>query len=314
MKSFRRFALWALIAAYILIFVGGLVRVSGAGLGCPDWPTCFGRWIPPTSVSQLPPDIDPASFNFTLAWMEYINRLIGIVVGLLITIMTISAIKNFRKTPRIIIPSIITFLLVAYQVWQGGQVVTSQLQPFIVSIHMVVALIIVGLLVYINQQTYYIAHPDADAMVIFPAKSGAWVHALWIALVFQIILGTHVRSVLVPEQGPIQTASLGLGGPLAAIDFLHPLLGLIIAIYTWLFGLSLLKRGQNLSGLLKKFTVAMMILMLIQIIVGGVLITTGVPGFVQIFHLWIASFYIGILIYIHSAYNKTRRLANAKAQ
>jgi heme A synthase len=123
-----------------------------------------------------------------------------------------------------------------------------------------------------------------------------------------------VRSILVPEQGPIQTASLGLAGPLAAIDFLHPLLGLIIAIYTWLFGFSLLKRGNNLSGLIKKFTVAMMILMLAQLIAGAVLITTGIPGLIQIFHLWIASFYIGIMIYIHSAYNKTRRLANAKAQ
>ena len=313
MKNFRRFALLSLIAAYILIFVGGLVRVSGAGLGCPDWPTCFGRWIPPTSVSQLPPDIDPASFNFTLAWLEYINRLIGIVVGLFITITAILAIKNFLKKPKILIPSIITFLLVAYQGWQGGQVVTSQLAPFIVSIHLVLALIIVGLLVYINRQAHYLEHPDTDMAMVFPSKSGAWMNALWLALIFEIILGTHLRSILVPEQGPTATASLGLPGPLVTIDFLHPLIGLIIALYTWLFGYSLLKRGQNLPGSIKKSAVAMMILMLVQIVAGVILIMTGAPGLIQILHLWIASFYIGILIFVHSTYNRYRKLVDAKA-
>jgi len=91
MKYFSRFSTLTTLLTYILIFVGGLVRVSGAGMGCPDWPKCFGRWIPPTSLDQLPTDIDPAQFNIVLAWIEYSNRLVGVVIGLMITATLILA-------------------------------------------------------------------------------------------------------------------------------------------------------------------------------------------------------------------------------
>jgi len=100
MKNFRRFAFAATVATFFVIFAGGLVRVTGAGLGCPDWPTCFGRWFPPTDISQLPPDIDPTQFNFALAWIEYINRLAGVVLGVLIAVTAIWALIKFRTFCR----------------------------------------------------------------------------------------------------------------------------------------------------------------------------------------------------------------------
>src|SRR6185436_11022631 len=84
LTSFQRLALWTTTTTYFLILVGGLVRASGAGLGCPDWPRCFGSWIPPASAADLPPQFDPALFNSTLMWTEYLNRLLGVTVGFLI--------------------------------------------------------------------------------------------------------------------------------------------------------------------------------------------------------------------------------------
>jgi Uncharacterized protein required for cytochrome oxidase assembly len=96
-KLFFRSAIISTFLSYLLIFVGGLVRVSGSGLGCPDWPKCFGRWIPPTSIEQIPSHIDPTVFNIVLAWIEYGNRMLGIIVGLSITLMTVIALVYFRK-------------------------------------------------------------------------------------------------------------------------------------------------------------------------------------------------------------------------
>ena len=101
MKLFRTFSYLSTSLTYLLIFIGGMVRVSGAGMGCPDWPKCFDRWIPPTNISQLPDHIDPAKFNIVLAWIEYSNRLFGALVGLTITIALFLAIKYFSHRPTI---------------------------------------------------------------------------------------------------------------------------------------------------------------------------------------------------------------------
>ena len=100
MNKYFRFSILSIIVTYLLIFIGGLVRVSGAGMGCPDWPKCFGRWIPPTSLSQLPDYIDPEKFNLVLAWVEYLNRLSGAFVGFIILVSCVYAILHFKNNKR----------------------------------------------------------------------------------------------------------------------------------------------------------------------------------------------------------------------
>ena len=81
-----------MIMVFLVILAGGVVRMTQSGMGCPDWPTCFGMWIPPTDASQLPADFEKYlskqdidhSFNVYHTWIEYINRLLGAILGVFI--------------------------------------------------------------------------------------------------------------------------------------------------------------------------------------------------------------------------------------
>ena len=106
--------MWTTAITYFLILVGGLVRASGAGLGCPDWPRCFGGWIPPMSAADLPPQFDASQFNPTLMWTEYLNRLLGMTVGFLILATVVSAWRHHRREPRILWTAIAALLLTGF--------------------------------------------------------------------------------------------------------------------------------------------------------------------------------------------------------
>ncbi|MCF7805862.1 MAG: COX15/CtaA family protein [Candidatus Marinimicrobia bacterium] len=304
-RRFRRVAVTSTIATYLLIFVGGLVRVSGAGLGCPDWPKCFGRWIPPTDASQLPASIDPALFNFTLAWIEYINRLVGVVIGLLILATAILAIKIFRDQKKILYPSMAAALLVAYQGWQGSQVVASALEPFMITIHMVVAFVIVSLMIYVSQQAYYLENPDAEAQSKYPEGAHNWIAWLWSAAILQIILGTQVRSAIAHAANRFPLMSdFGLLNQSDPLNYIHGLLGVAVAGATWFVADRLRKGSENPSPLVGYGWKIMVILVSAQIVIGGILIGFGLPDLLQLYHLWTASLFVGVLLILFSALRK----------
>src|ERR687887_169782 len=125
LSSFQLLAVCTTASTYLLILAGGLVRASGAGLGCPDWPRCFGFWIPPLSAAELPPQFDPSLFNSTLMWTEYLNRLLGVTVGFLILATVVSAWRHHRREPRILCASVAALLLTGLQGWIGGRVVAN---------------------------------------------------------------------------------------------------------------------------------------------------------------------------------------------
>ena len=143
LKKFRALGLSTVLAVYVLILVGGAVRATGAGMGCPDWPTCFGRWIPPTSEQQLPADYQviyaergyaDTRFNVKKTWIEYINRLLGVSIGIFI-FLTMLASRHFRRIDPVVTGvSVLAFLAVAFQGWLGSRVVASNLQLSLIHI------------------------------------------------------------------------------------------------------------------------------------------------------------------------------------
>ncbi|MBZ0265481.1 COX15/CtaA family protein [bacterium] len=310
MKHLQRFAIISTLATYFLIFVGGLVRVSGAGLGCPDWPKCFGRWIPPTNISQLPADMDPSMFNFTLAWIEYTNRLVGMTVGLLILTTAILALVHARNILKIWLPSVIAALLVAYQGWQGGQVVATELEPIVVSAHMGIALIIVTLLVYIAQQSYYVRHPKVEAKAEYPAKIKGWLIAVWITSIVQIVLGTQLRSTIeiLSEGRPFAVDSSWVAN-LGIVNHTHQAIGVLLIGLGLHVGIKILLRSKNSTSLVFQSAIALVALMGLQAISAASLIMFGMPSIMRLVHLWIASGIIGVLLLLFSAVNQQRKFA-----
>jgi heme a synthase len=195
LNLYQKTAVTTVIATVFLIFVGGLVRASGAGLGCPDWPQCFGMWIPPTNVADLPPQYDANLFNPVHTWLEYINRLVGVLIGFLITLTFVISFKYRKKDPVVTVFSGLAFVLVLFQGWLGGQVVRSGLSAGMITIHMIVAMVILAVLLYASfraMNTRLTTTMSASTRRVLLWVSGG---ILFLTLA-QMILGTQVREAV----------------------------------------------------------------------------------------------------------------------
>lgn len=201
-QKFIRIGIITITAVYLLILVGGIVRASGAGMGCPDWPTCFGQLIPPTSESQLPSDYHEryigygdTTFNPLKTWTEYLNRLLGVSIGFLILATLIRSLPFRKFAPAVTAYSTGIFILVGFQGWLGSRVVASELKPILISAHMLVAFLIVSLLIY----TVCLAGNSWLKKQSFGTVSPRWRNVLRIAIaltLIQIAMGTQIREAI----------------------------------------------------------------------------------------------------------------------
>ncbi len=285
LSSFQRLARWTTATTYFLILVGGLVRASGAGLGCPDWPRCFGGWIPPSSAAALPPHFDPSQFNPTLMWTEYLNRLLGAAVGILIFATAVSASRHHRRDPRILWVTIAAVLLTGFQGWLGGLVVAHELAAWIVTVHMIVALVIVQMLLYVTVRSA--PQPPSTSA---PKHLSTLTVGLIALTLLQIALGTQVRGGVdaALDTGVARSAALATVGTL---DYLHrdaafvTLLGAVLLVF-WLVA-----RGAD--GLLIRWSGAVLGLAVVQVAVGLVMAYVSLLPGAQVMHLTVASLLLG---------------------
>lgn len=280
-SSFQRVALWTIAFTYFLILVGGLVRASGAGLGCPDWPRCFGSWIPPASAADLPPQFDRAQFNPTLMWTEYLNRLLGVTVGFLILATVISAWRHHRREPSIFWTAFAALLLTGFQGWLGGRVVAHELAAWIVTVHMIVALVIVQLLLYATVRTWKGIGGRPSALVV----------VLILATMIQIGLGTQVRGAVdvVLDNGVGRSAALPSVG---ILDHLHRNAALLVFAGA-IFVLIALRKNWPRERLRIRWAGVVAGLAALQIAMGLALAYIGLEPSVQVGHLTVASLLLG---------------------
>jgi cytochrome c oxidase assembly protein subunit 15 len=232
---FRKSVKNSIIIVYLVILAGAVVRMTGSGMGCPDWPKCFGYYIPPTEASDLNWKADSEYFkgqvisydeqllvaqdhfssrdeffadnwasyeehdfveiNVTKTWVEYVNRLLGALAGLSLLVMTVLSFFRWKRDKRLTLFSLISLVLIGFQAWLGATVVYSVLAPIRITLHMLVAFIILGFLLYL----YRLAQGDEDQHFSTSKLFNQLIIVALAMTLVQVILGTQVRQ-FVDEQ------------------------------------------------------------------------------------------------------------------
>ena len=280
---------------FLVILAGGVVRMTQSGMGCPDWPKCFGMWIPPTDASQLPADFEKYlskqdidhSFNVYHTWIEYINRLLGALLGVFILGYLVWSIRKFWTTNKKIVG--VAFLLliaVGIQGYLGKVVVDENLAVVKITIHMIGALVIAALPL-ININILSSERIKVNQLI----KHGTT--AVILLLLVQIILGTQVREeidliskALNYEQRDLWIERLGI------IFLVHRSFSWVILISC----LGLYYVGRNFASYTGHIKLILSVLGAI-ILLGIIMAYLDMPAIAQPLHLLLASALLMQLFY-----------------
>ena len=303
-------------------------------MGCPDWPKCFGNYVPPTSVDGLPENYKEIysnkrheknlrvasmmrglgferladkittddsirveqTFNPVKTWIEYINRLLGVLVGFFILASFIRSFSLRKNNKKVFILSLMALLLVIFQGWIGSIVVSTNLLPGMITFHMLLAIGLIALLLFVN----FSMNVDKEKLEI--KRENNAVKSILIACIVlfltQIILGTQVREAIDSIASKLgETQRVNWIDNLGITFYMHRtysliILGLHILLVVKLF------RGYNLVGKLSRYTVMLVLLITSEIITGAILAYFALPFLVQPIHLFLALIIFGVQYYM----------------
>lgn len=320
-RAFRQFGIITIIAVYLLILVGGIVRSTGSGMGCPDWPKCFGQWIPPTDISQLPPDYktifkvqgkEIADFDPFKTWVEYLNRLLGVLIGLFIFITLLLSASYFRRDRVVFYAVLAAFLMTGFQGWLGSVVVSTNLAPFMITLHMVVALLIVAVLIYAvsRAHTGYIEPEEVRDKGKLNVVLGFCV----LTGFSQIVLGTQVREMIDHIAAEMNYLARETWIEQIGLTFyVHRTYSLVIlAVHLYL--VFLLRKNIAQAGPLYFWANILAGLIVGEIITGIIMAYFAIPAVMQPVHLLLASLMFGIQILLVLLLNREQVFKSATFQ
>jgi cytochrome c oxidase assembly protein subunit 15 len=318
--SFRRLGMLTIAAVYFVILVGGIVRASGAGMGCPDWPTCFGRWVPPTDESQLPVNYheiyaergyENTQFNPVKTWTEYINRLVGVSIGFLI-FLTAWASRIYLKTDKVIFYlSLCSFFLVGFQGWLGSTVVASNLKPFMITLHMLLALFIVALLIYTIARSQRDFIGQRDIRLLPDTFKPVLILAMMMTLL-QIAMGTQIRETVdFIAHGHSYIDRRYWRDNFPIIFYVHRSFSSII-LFTNLWLAWKLNRSLAKNDLLRRAGSGLIALVVTAILAGVALDRLGMPPLAQPVHLLMANLIFGVQFFIFICVKYALKMQNRK--
>lgn len=335
-SAFRKLIVVGFISVFLVIIAGSVVRMTGSGMGCPDWPKCFGYYIPPTDVEQIQWQTersyekgqiiiynealwsakrdfqssdnyqsdnwekytkhDYAIFNPYHTWTEYINRLFGALSGLICLYILIASFR-LKDKKRFVGLSLLIVLGMGFQAWLGATVVYSVLAPVRITLHMLMALLILIFFILLYERI-----PRENSLKQqYPTQIKIWSYALLLISLIQIVLGTNVRQATdhIIEAGNHPNRADWIGQIQDIFDF-HGTFAWLVVISS--LGLYFSLKRNNIPSTLVRNVLAVIGF---EFLVGLSFKYLDYPAFAQPIHLILASilFCISYLIIyrIHAA-------------
>ncbi|MEX0833699.1 MAG: heme o synthase [Actinomycetota bacterium] len=273
MRRFRILAGAAATATFVLIAVGGLVRATGSGLGCPGWPRCFGKWIPPLEYHAI---------------IEYTHRLVAGIVIVLIGALAVSAWRHHRSDRRILWPSLAAVGIVLFQAALGGIVVRQELKAALVTAHFATAMVLAGVLTFVLVSSFL---PQEKP----ERRDRPFLRLTMLTLIATfglLLVGAYVRGAgagLAFRDWPLMDGKLvpALGG-IATPMFLHRLLAAavcLLVIYTAVRA----RASSTRNPALIKISSLVVVLFAVQILVGAANVWTGLSTASVVAHVTLSA-------------------------
>lgn len=300
-QRFRNLLLLTIILVYLLILAGGIVRATGSGMGCPDWPKCFGRWIPPTQFSQLPSNYQEiygaklkgeVEFNAVKTWIEYANRLLGVLVGFFVFGTLLASLTYWKRRRSVVWGSLAAFILVGANGWLGSRVVATELAQYLITAHLFLAVLVVFALLFalIRSRGTHITEKAPNSKL----KKTRWLLIGAIALTLvQLLLGTQVRAALDAAINQLgYTEREAWISQLGLEFYIHRSFSLVILAINLAIIYQLRKTDK--VGWFKWIPGVMIALIILEILTGVVMAYFGVPAFLQPIHLLLSIGVVGL--------------------
>jgi protoheme IX farnesyltransferase len=271
---FQKLAATTVAGTLFLVTLGVIVRATDSGLGCPDWPFCYGKLLPAVDDSK--------------AWIEWLHRGIAAVLGLLILAQAILAYVDHRDRRSLLWPSIGAVLLVAFQAYLGRQTVLLGNSGESVTAHLATSQALLGLLIYILVRSYFPARirgrGSSQRFTLLAAFGAAAIYAL-------LLFGSQVTSRVIATGTLVFTDWPLMGGSLlpaltalTSAEVLHRWVagsvGLIVAVVA-VVGV----RTQRRHPAIVRLAVAASVVFVVQVLIGGIQVMTQLAAWTQTLHV-----------------------------
>ncbi|MFD2159350.1 heme A synthase [Rubritalea tangerina] len=319
MSTFQKVALAALVFTLFLMFVGAIVRATGAGMGCPDWPKCWGQYIPPTSVEEIDADSLPierykekaerygrnpdevtrenvlAEFNPTHTWTEFINRLCSLPIGLFTLLTLVLSFKFVKKRPLIPILAVVATFLVGLNAWMGARIVYSGLKPGTITTHMALAV----LLICVQVGIVWLGREETWKLKVTQlGRKLKWVGLVaFLFIILEGIMGSQVREMtdaLKKSHGDAPRIEWSAELEQTWMYLVHRSFSWAVLVTSILFYIASRNFRVGGAGWHEKVILGIVIA---QMVLGLVLSQVGVLPVVQVLHIGLSSLLVAVFFH-----------------